>query len=133
MLEQLKKIVTIYDPENPCPIDAKYLHRALCDLIGQLQRNDNLDALCDIYNEWVMRNELYPVCDAQENLLRDDLTDDQRQWLSAFSVIWESLEQRDSKDSLDIVHSKQENCECGLDEKGIWSETVFDRFGCDCE
>lgn len=27
---------------------------------------------------------------------------------------------------------KQENCECGIDEKGRWSETVFDRFGCGC-
>ena len=32
-----------------------------------------------------------------------------------------------------IETHKQENCECGLDERGHWSEIVFDRFGCDCD
>jgi len=26
----------------------------------------------------------------------------------------------------------EENCECGLDRNGDWSDEVFDRFGCDC-
>jgi hypothetical protein len=30
------------------------------------------------------------------------------------------------------IQYKQDNCECGLDEKGQWSEKVFDRFGCEC-
>ena len=93
MIDQLKRIAAEYDARDPCPIDAKYMHRELCVLIGRLQRSDNINALCDIYNEWVMINELYPVCDAQENLMRDDLTDVQRQWLSAFVMLWESLEQ----------------------------------------
>lgn len=28
---------------------------------------------------------------------------------------------------------KEQECECGLDDQGKWSDTVFDRFGCDCE
>ena len=28
---------------------------------------------------------------------------------------------------------KEENCECGLTEDGVWSEEVFDRFGCTCD
>ena len=30
-------------------------------------------------------------------------------------------------------NDKAQNCNCGIDESGNWSETVFDRFGCDCE
>ena len=26
----------------------------------------------------------------------------------------------------------EEFCECGLDEKGQWSETIFEEFGCNC-
>ena len=26
-----------------------------------------------------------------------------------------------------------DDCECGLDEKGNWSDKVFDRYGCSCE
>ena len=28
---------------------------------------------------------------------------------------------------------KEENCECGLTEEGVWSDEVFDRFGCTCD
>jgi len=28
--------------------------------------------------------------------------------------------------------SKEQDCTCGLDEHGQWSDEVFDRFGCDC-
>ena len=27
----------------------------------------------------------------------------------------------------------KDDCECGLDEKGNWSDKVFDRYGCDCK
>ena len=27
----------------------------------------------------------------------------------------------------------KDDCECGLDKKGNWSDKVFDRYGCDCE
>jgi len=26
----------------------------------------------------------------------------------------------------------EENCECGLDENGVWQETVFEEAGCTC-
>ena len=32
-----------------------------------------------------------------------------------------------------IEELTQENCECGIDESGQWSEIVFERFGCDCD
>ena len=27
---------------------------------------------------------------------------------------------------------KENHCECGLNEQGVWKDEVFDRFGCDC-
>jgi hypothetical protein len=27
---------------------------------------------------------------------------------------------------------KENHCECGLNEQGVWQDEVFDRFGCDC-
>ena len=27
---------------------------------------------------------------------------------------------------------KETNCECGLSENGVWSEEIFDRYGCSC-
>ena len=27
----------------------------------------------------------------------------------------------------------KDDCECGLDENGNWSDEVFDRYGCGCE
>ena len=29
--------------------------------------------------------------------------------------------------------TNKDDCECGLDEKGNWSDKVFDRYGCDCD
>ena len=37
-------------------------------------------------------------------------------------LIWE-LRRRDDK---------EKNCECGLNEQGVWKDEVFDRFGCGC-
>jgi hypothetical protein len=28
---------------------------------------------------------------------------------------------------------KEQDCMCGIDENGHWSDEVFDRFGCDCD
>lgn len=28
---------------------------------------------------------------------------------------------------------KEQECECGIDDQGNWSDNVFDRFGCECE
>ena len=37
-----------------------------------------------------------------------------------------------TKAEMERMKEKEINCECGLDEKGIWKEKVFNRFGCDC-
>ena len=46
--------------------------------------------------------------------------------LSALSraehLIWELRRRED----------KENHCECGLNEQGVWQDEVFDRFGCDC-
>jgi len=26
----------------------------------------------------------------------------------------------------------EQNCQCGVDENGKWSETLFEEFGCTC-
>tara|TARA_R100000426_G_C4823570_1_gene111631 strand:+ start:1516 stop:1647 length:132 start_codon:yes stop_codon:yes gene_type:complete len=32
-----------------------------------------------------------------------------------------------------IEEEIEENCECGLTEEGLWDESLFDEWGCDCE
>lgn len=27
----------------------------------------------------------------------------------------------------------EENCECGLTEAGLWSESLFEQWGCECK
>ena len=29
--------------------------------------------------------------------------------------------------------NKEQDCECGLNQEGKWSDAVFDRFGCSCD
>ncbi len=31
------------------------------------------------------------------------------------------------------MFEKEENCECGLMENGMWSEELFDKFGFTCD
>ena len=40
----------------------------------------------------------------------------------------------DRKETLwkDIEKWVEKNCKCGLKESGVWSEEVFDRYGCNC-
>jgi len=40
----------------------------------------------------------------------------------------EALRGRDAEEK-----RREENCECGIDEDGKWSEALFDKFGCTCE
>ena len=50
-------------------------------------RCENL--LCDLFNEFSHRHD-FPEGDAEELILRDDLTQQQREWLSAFILLWDS-------------------------------------------
>lgn len=27
----------------------------------------------------------------------------------------------------------QENCECGLNENGVWKDAIFEKYGCHCD
>lgn len=51
-LKRLKQIAAEYDPENPCPIDAKYMHKYLCEFIEkETQRMANsVDAIATHIN-----------------------------------------------------------------------------------
>ena len=53
------------------------------------------------------QNDLPEVCGALSNVEH---------------IVWE-LRRRDDKEN---------HCECGLNEQGVWKDEVFDRFGCDC-
>jgi len=32
----------------------------------------------------------------------------------------------------DTPRSREQDCECGITETGEWSDTAFDRYGCEC-
>jgi len=31
------------------------------------------------------------------------------------------------------MNTKETDCECGLTQEGVWSEELFDRYGCECD
>lgn len=33
---------------------------------------------------------------------------------------------------MNIEQWVEENCECGIDKNGKWSEELFEKFGCTC-
>ena len=41
-LKRLKQIAAEYDPENPCPTDAKYMHKYLCEFIEKEMTTPNV-------------------------------------------------------------------------------------------
>lgn len=52
-----------------------------------------IDRMVDEYNEWLKVNNLPPES-ADDVILRDDLTEEQRDWLFSFIDEWERAEQR---------------------------------------
>ena len=40
-----------------------------------------INQLTDLYNEWGDKNNLQPLGSADECILRDDISDEQREWL----------------------------------------------------
>ena len=48
-----------------------------------------IDQLTDLYNEWGDKNNLQPLGSADEELFRDDISDDQRKWLEEFIKSWD--------------------------------------------
>ena len=48
-----------------------------------------IDQFTDLYNEWGDKNNLQPLGSADEELFRDDISDDQRKWLEEFIKSWD--------------------------------------------
>ena len=50
-----------------------------------------------------------------------------------FNALHDLIETTINSYIVDEDMSKEQDCTCGLDEHGQWSDEVFDRFGCDCD
>ena len=50
-----------------------------------------------------------------------------------FNALHDLIETTINSYIVDEEMSKEQDCTCGLDEHGQWSDEVFDRFGCDCD
>ena len=48
-----------------------------------------INQLTDLYNDWGDKNNLQPLGSADEELFRDDISNDQRKWLEEFINSWD--------------------------------------------
>ena len=55
----------------------------------------SLDTLSTIYNRWGDREELHPLASADAELWRNDLTEDQVDWLQRFILLWNKTERKE--------------------------------------
>lgn len=63
---------------------------------GYFESEDSTAAMCDEYLVWNEANGLH-LGSADAHLFDDDLTEQQRRWLSAFSQRWEHAQRREDK------------------------------------
>ena len=49
----------------------------------------SIDKLVDIYNRWGDKENLQPLSSADEVMRRDDITNEQREWLINFIRLWD--------------------------------------------
>ena len=54
----------------------------------------SLNTLSTIYNRWGDREELHPLASADAELWRNDLTEDQVDWLQRFILLWNKTEKK---------------------------------------
>lgn len=54
-----------------------------------------LGTLSDIYNRWGDKENLQPLSSADEEISRDDLTENQRFWLERFIDLWEETVEKE--------------------------------------
>ena len=50
---------------------------------------NQINQLTDLYNDWGDKNNLQPLGSADECILRDDISDEQREWLEKFIESWD--------------------------------------------
>ena len=55
----------------------------------------SIDRLVKIYNNFGDRENLSPLCSADEMLFDDNLTNKQRNWIERFIVVWDYAQERD--------------------------------------
>jgi hypothetical protein len=54
----------------------------------------SLNTLSTIYNRWGDKEELHPLASADAELWRNDLTEDQVNWLQRFVLLWNKTERK---------------------------------------
>jgi len=57
----------------------------------------SLNTLSTIYNRWGDREELHPLTSADSELWRNDLTEDQVDWLQRFILLWNKTKKKEIK------------------------------------
>ena len=57
----------------------------------------SIDTLVKIYNNFGDRENLSPLCSADEMLFDDNLTIKQRTWIERFIVLWDYTQERNYK------------------------------------
>ena len=57
----------------------------------------SLNTLSTIYNRWGDKEELHPLTSADSELWRNDLTEDQVDWLQRFILLWNKTKKKEIK------------------------------------
>ena len=55
----------------------------------------SIDTLVDIYNRWGDKENLQPLSSADEEMRKDNITNEQRDWLIKFIRLWDLTEQNE--------------------------------------
>jgi hypothetical protein len=55
----------------------------------------SIDTLVDIYNRWGDKEKLQPLSSADEQMRKDDITEEQREWLVKFILLWDKTENKE--------------------------------------
>jgi hypothetical protein len=55
----------------------------------------SIDTLVDIYNRWGDKENLQPLSSADEEIRKDNITNEQRDWLIKFIRLWDTTEQKE--------------------------------------
>jgi hypothetical protein len=55
----------------------------------------SIDTLVNIYNKWGDKENLQPLSSADEEIRKDNITNEQRDWLIKFIRLWDLTEQKE--------------------------------------
>ncbi len=88
-LDLLKKLVDFHY-ESDDKGDGSYDSKVLESLHKKFQPVTE-ESLCEIYEEWLEKNDDLEKTSADELILSNDLTSDQRTWLTKYILRWEEV------------------------------------------